>query len=120
MTGPRRSYSSREIRDRARQFRRSTTPAEQRLWAHLRNRKLTGLKIRRQHPIGRFVVDFYCAEHRLVIEVDGSIHDTQEAKDRARTEWLESHGYQVLRFNNEQVEKQMTSVLCEIAQVCHL
>ncbi len=119
MVNPRQSSSSKEIRLRARELRRATTPAEQQLWEHLRNRKLGGLKFRRQHPIGRFIVDFYCAEHRLVIELDGPIHSRQSARDHARTAWLESRGYQELRFKNEQVNEQLQVVLEQIVAACH-
>ena len=104
--------------DRARALRRIQTTAEQRLWARLRNRKLAGLKFRRQHAIGRFIVDFYCAEHRLVIEVDGPIHAEQAARDQTRTAWLRSQGYQELRFTNEQVSEEMDTVLDKIFATC--
>jgi very-short-patch-repair endonuclease len=96
------------------------TPAEQRLWAQLRNRKVAGLKFRRQHPIGPFIVDFYCAAHRLVVEVDGSAHDGQEVRDVARTEWLVARGYAVVRFRNERVVQDMRSVIREILMACGL
>ena len=119
MTRPRQSSSSREVRSRANEFRQAMTLAEQRLWARLRNRNLAGLKFRRQHPIGRFIVDFYCAQYRLVIELDGSIHMRQRSRDSARTAWLESQGYQELRFSNERVYEQLEMVLEEIEAACH-
>jgi very-short-patch-repair endonuclease len=67
------------------------TPAEQILWDRLRGRRFQGLKFRRQHPLGRFIVDFYCAEHRLVIELDGGIHRHQQEYDQACTDALQSY-----------------------------
>ena len=64
-------YTSRELRIRVRQLRKQATPAEKILWKHLRNRRLNGIKFRRQHPLGRYIVDFYCPTHRLVVEIDG-------------------------------------------------
>lgn len=84
--------ASRPIRQRARELRQELTPAERKLWAALRNKKLNGLKFRRQHPIDRFIVDFYCAAHKLVVEVDGDIHDTQPERDAERSALLEQQG----------------------------
>ena len=119
MTSPRQTTSSEAIRARARELRLEMTPTERKLWVHLRNRGVERLKFRRQHPIGRFIVDFYCAEYRLVIELDGPIHELQSARDRTRTAWLEEHGYQESRFSNEQVNEQLELVLDEIAAACH-
>ena len=79
------------------------TYTEVRLWLYLRRRQLEGWKFRRQHPIGDYVVDFYCAAARLVVELDGDSHDG-EVKfnyDERRQAWLESQGYRVLRFSAE-------------------
>ena len=84
---------------------------ERRLWKHLRYRRLNGLRFRRQHPIGRFIVDFYCPAHRLVIELDGASHDEQGEYDESRTVWLEAHGYEVLRFANDDVRDALDRVL---------
>jgi very-short-patch-repair endonuclease len=78
------------------------TDAERRLWAALRGRRLQGYKFRRQHPLGSFVLDFVCMEHRLVIEADGGQHSDNEA-DRRRTRWLESRGWRVIRFWNNEI-----------------
>jgi very-short-patch-repair endonuclease len=92
------------VRDRARELRHPQTAAEATLWRALRARSL-GYKFRRQHPIDRFIVDFYCAHARLCIEIDGGSHfePEQQAHDAARTEYLEGQGYQVLRFTNDEV-----------------
>jgi very-short-patch-repair endonuclease len=87
------------------------TPAEQALWQYLRDRRLEGLKFRRQHPLGPFITDFCCPEHRLIIEVDGWIHQYQQAYDQARTEVLQQYGYRVLRFSNAMVLEDMAAVL---------
>ena len=107
-----------EIRKRARELRKSSTPAEQVLWRYLRNRNLGGFKFRRQHPIGPFIGDFYCAEVRLVVEVDGGVHLEQEEYDRTRTRWLEGQGYQVIRFWNDDVLTKLEDVVQEILRVC--
>jgi very-short-patch-repair endonuclease len=75
-----------------------------------------GLKFRRQHPIGRFIVDFYCAGHRLVVEIDGGIHATQRQADQDRGRELEALGYYVIRFTNQRVETEMERVLREILE----
>jgi len=106
------------IRQRARKLRQPQTPAESRLWQRLRRRQLSGLYFRRQHPIGNFIVDFYCARSRLVVEVDGDVHSMQEEYDAARTEWLEEHGYRVIRFTNAEVLRQLDAVLESILAVC--
>ncbi|MEA3345439.1 MAG: endonuclease domain-containing protein, partial [Chloroflexota bacterium] len=114
-TFPRIRGTSRAIQERARQLRREMTPAERILWDRLRNRQFLGLKFRRQHPLGRFIADFYCAEHRLVIELDGDIHRDHREYDQVRTEVLQDHGYQVLRFSNDAVLQFPDEVLGTIA-----
>ena len=84
-------------------MRRESTNAETLLWAQIRNHKLKGLKFRRQHPIGPFVVDFFCAEQQLIIELDGPVHAKRVEYDRRRTRYLEKRGYRVIRFNQEDV-----------------
>lgn len=103
----------------ARDHRHPLTPAEAKLWAKVRNRGL-GFKIRRQHPIWRFIADFYCAEAKLVIEIDGDSHTEpdQAEYDAARTEWLEMRAYKVIRFTNEDVHKFLDAVLKEIHITC--
>jgi very-short-patch-repair endonuclease len=105
----------RKLKPLARQMRREPTPAEDKLWQQLRGKKLLGLKFRRQHAIDRFIVDFYCREARLIIEVDGPIHDYTQEEDKIRQEFLESQGYRVLRFSNEQVLTEIEGVLETIA-----
>lgn len=89
----------------AKELRRNQTPAEERLWKILRSHKLNGLKFRRQHPVSRFIADFYCHELKLIIELDGSIHLLEEVKayDIMREKKLKALGLTVIRFSNEQV-----------------
>ncbi len=103
------------IRLRARQLRHEVTPAEQLLWERLRNRQLLGLKFRRQHPVGNFIVDFYCAEQKLIIELDGAVHEHQRERDQERTEILERQGYRVIRISNTDVKRDLEEVLRRIA-----
>lgn len=86
------------------------------LWGLLRNRKLEGRKFRRQHPISGYILDFYCHECNLAIEIDGSGHETEVGKayDEERTEYLESLGLRVIRFKNEQVLNNVNAVLAAI------
>ncbi|MDH3456673.1 MAG: endonuclease domain-containing protein [Gemmatimonadota bacterium] len=92
---------------RARTLRRRATGAERKAWALVRDRRLLGLKFRRQHVIRGFIVDFYCAELRLVVEIDGAIHThpRQAEYDEWRTTVLEADGYHVLRIPNEAVSR---------------
>jgi very-short-patch-repair endonuclease len=99
----------------ARQLRQNQTPTETELWQHLR-RKQRGYKVRRQQPIGPFVVDFYISQARLVIEVDGSIHDHQKDYDQQRQALLEELGMRLLRFTTAAVERNLSMVLTEIDQ----
>ncbi|MBN1201710.1 MAG: endonuclease domain-containing protein [Anaerolineae bacterium] len=99
----------------ARQMRRDPTPAERVLWLRLRNRQVAGAKFRRQQSIDRFVVDFYCAEARLVIEIDGPVHDSQTGQDAERQAILESLGLRVLRISNEAVCTSPDGVIAHIA-----
>jgi very-short-patch-repair endonuclease len=103
----------------ARDHRHPLTPAEAKIWSRVRNRGL-GFKVRRQHPIWRFIADFYCAEAKLVIEIDGDSHTEpdQANYDRARTKWLEERGYKVIRIRNEDVHKHLENALKEIYLVC--
>ncbi|HEX8905508.1 MAG TPA: endonuclease domain-containing protein [Longimicrobiaceae bacterium] len=106
--------NSRELQQAARGMRREPTEAEDLLWEMLRGRRLDGLRFRRQHPVGRFVLDFYCPVHKLVIEVDGEVHDTQKERDAERTAVIEAHGYRIIRFRNEEVLYNLPSVLARI------
>ena len=100
----------------ARELRKEMTPAEKILWQELRNNKINGFKFRRQHPINRFIADFFCYEKMLVIEVDGSIHNEvlQKERDEMRTYILNEFGIKVIRFSNDQVVFSLPSVIEKI------
>ena len=112
--------TTKEIEEAARLLRQQLTPAEAKLWEALRGRQLKGLKFRCQHPIGRFIVDFYCPSLKLVIEVDGNIHTQQQDYDQARTDLLENFSYRVLRFTNDEVIHDLPKVLNQIIQAAQL
>ena len=94
-------------------MRHEPTFAEDKLWQRLR-RKALGVNFRRQHAIDRFIVDFYCPEARLVVEVDGTIHDYTQEEDAIRQEFIESLGMRVLRFTNAEVSQSMEGILARI------
>jgi len=95
------------------QLRNALTPAEARLWMQLRNSQVAGRKFRRQHSVGPFVLDFYCAQEQLAVELDGAAHDHERAveRDEARTRYLESVGVTVVRFENRDVIDNLEAVL---------
>ncbi|MEI6511721.1 MAG: endonuclease domain-containing protein [bacterium] len=97
----------------ARQLRNDATPVEKMLWQYLRNNRLSGRKFRRQHPIGRFVTDFFCDDARLIVELDGAVHNepSQIERDSAREEALKDHNLHVLRFRNHEVKRNLSGVL---------
>ena len=103
----------------AKQNRVNSTPAESALWEELRNKKLKGYKFRRQHPVGIFILDFYCHAAKLAIEIDGEYHLEQEQQlyDRARTELLNQAGIKELRFTNQDILTNLPSVLDAIIQI---
>ncbi|MBL8147419.1 MAG: endonuclease domain-containing protein [Anaerolineae bacterium] len=100
----------------ARQMRHEPTAAEDALWQRLRNRQVGGAKFRRQYAIEYFIVDFVCMEQRLIVEVDGSVHDLQAEYDADRQAVLESKGFRVLRFTNDDVFRAMPATLATIAE----
>jgi very-short-patch-repair endonuclease len=102
----------------ARNLRHSETNAEKKLWQLIRNRQLKGRKFRRQHAIDNYILDFYCHECKLTIELDGDIHDLIENKqyDAARTNVLNGYGIKVIRFRNEEVMNEAEKVLENIAK----
>ena len=97
-----------------RKLRESQTEAEKMLWSRLRNRLFLGLKFRRQHSVGKFIADFCCPEWSLIIEVDGSQHSENERLDQQRTEYLQSQGYKVIRFWNNEILCSIDAVLEKI------
>lgn len=96
----------------ARVLRKNQTPQEQKMWKILRNFQVQNLKFRRQYPIGNYIVDFVCKEIKLIIEIDGGQHNIEEirTKDLNRTTYLNSKGYRVLRFWNNEIDANIEGV----------
>ena len=96
--------------------RKSLTLAEAFLWNHLKRKQLDGRKFRRQHSIGNYIVDFYCASERLIIELDGEVHNNPTAlsRDQERSVFFKKKGFKVIRFENQMVFTYLSSVLIEI------
>ncbi|MCL7489400.1 MAG: DUF559 domain-containing protein [Desulfobulbaceae bacterium] len=106
------------LQDRARVLRNNATEVERRLWRHLRNRQMEGVKFRRQQPIEGYIVDFVSFEKRIVIELDGGQHGDAQAEDRQRDGCLTMNGFTMLRFWNNEVFENVEGVLEVIRQQC--
>lgn len=113
-------WTSTEALNRARDLRRRQSPIEGIVWKRLRAHRCDGLKFRRQHPIGNYIVDFYHHETRTVIELDGESHVDRFEHDLQRQTWLMTQGYRVLRFSNSDVIKNLDGVLTRILEACSL
>lgn len=105
-----------DIRSYAREMRHGMTDMEALLWKLLRNRRVAGAKFRRQHPVGRYILDFYCDEKKLGIELDGGQHGDAIAYDEKRDEWLRMQGIRILRFWNNQMLAETEAVMEMIYQ----
>jgi very-short-patch-repair endonuclease len=105
-----------KIFERARELRKNMTNAEKLLWGKIKKKQVAGLRFRRQHPVNKFIVDFYCHSEQLVIEVDGGIHEHRDQReyDKAREGDLENFGIKVLRFKNKEVENRIEEVVEKI------
>ncbi|MBJ6367907.1 endonuclease domain-containing protein [Snuella sedimenti] len=112
-----RLHTKKELQAYRKELRHNLTPAEAFLWKHLKARQLQGKRFTKQHSIGNYIVDFYCASERLIIELDGEVHNNPTAQeyDQKRTIFLESLSYEVIRFENKLVFEYLASVLHEIA-----
>ncbi|HEX6746334.1 MAG TPA: DUF559 domain-containing protein [Longimicrobium sp.] len=108
---PRWRAATRTIRDAARTMRKEMTPAETMLWKAIRRGALDGISFRLQHAVGRFILDFYAPQHKLGIEVDGAVHDSQRERDAERSEMLALREIRIVRFRNEEVENDLPRVL---------
>ena len=108
--------STPKIKHRAAELRHNLTPAEAKLWSRLRAHQLNGVGFRRQHAIGNYIADFCAPSQKLIVEVDGGQHLEQEEYDTERTAFLESKGYRVLRFWNNEVLHEIESVLLMIGE----
>ena len=114
-------YSAKpHIFEKAKALRNNMTSSELKLWEHLKGKKMVGLRFRPQHPIDIFIADFYCHPIKLVIEIDGGIHQTIEQKeyDIERTAELNNWGIEVVRYTNNCVENNIEQVIKEIEQIC--
>ena len=102
----------------AKDLRKNSTAAEISLWKILRSGQLEGLKFRRQHVIGRFIVDFVCLERKVIIELDGGHHSSQKERDNERDDWLKREGYKIIRFWNNEFFINTEGVLNKILEAC--
>lgn len=115
-------HSLKCIENYRKSLRKNLTPAEAFLWNELKTQKFYGLKFRRQHSIKYYIVDFYCAQHKLIIELDGNNHSepSQQEKDNARDEVLHKMDFTVLRYENKYIFEELTHVLNDIKRHCKL
>ncbi len=109
-------HTLKHLKGKRAELRKSMTPAEAYLWKHIKARQFEGRRFNRQHSIKNYIVDFYCAKEKLIIELDGEVHNNALAqeKDEERTKYLESLGYTVIRFENKMVFENLASVFTEI------
>ena len=110
------TYTPKKTVARARDLRRTMTLPEVLVWQHIRGRRLDGIRFRRQHPIGPYILDFFCEDARLTVEVDGESHSQAEAveHDKRRTEWLNARGISVLRIPARDVLSELPAVVDHI------
>jgi len=112
--------ASPEIFEKAKQLRDSMTETEKKLWEYLKGKKMMGLRFRPQHPIFRFIADFYCHPVKLVIEIDGGIHKSRDQReyDINREDEINNLGIEIIRFKNEEIENDFQYVLEKISAIC--
>jgi len=106
------------FKDRRRDLRKNQTDAEKAFWKHVRNRQFHGMKFFRQYSIGPYILDFYCPERKLAVELDGGQHNEPRSKeyDSVRSEYLQTHGIDVLRFWNHEVLLEVQSVFAKVEE----
>ncbi len=106
------------LSDRAKELRQTETEVEQIIWSWLRTKKLNGVKFRRQEAVDKYIVDFVSFEKKLIIEIDGGQHSLEENRinDKARTEWLQSQGFRLIRFWNNEVSSNLDGVITRIKE----
>jgi len=111
-------HNRKHLKQRRKQLRNAATPAEAAPWKMLQKSQLMGRKFRRQHSIGPYIVDFYCPAERLIVELDGAVHDdpARHEYDDERQHFLAENGFTILRFDNEKVFEQPDMVCAAIAQ----
>ena len=110
------THSNPDYKELRQQLRKNLTPAEAFLWNHLKSRKFDGIRFTKQHSIGQYIVDFYCASEKFIIELDGEVHNNPAAQeyDLNRTKHLNALGYKIIRFENKMVFENLAFVLKEI------
>src|SRR3989344_5599755 len=106
-------HNTKNYLERRRELRKTSTPEEEILWKEIRNNKF-GLRFRRQHSIGGYILDFYCFQARLIIEIDGKIHNVNREYDKNRDRYFTELGYTTLRIKNDEIHKNLTTILKEI------
>jgi very-short-patch-repair endonuclease len=111
-------FNNEKAKEKRRVLRRDAPPAEEILWARLRGRQLGGWKFRRQYSIAHFIADFCCVESKIVVEIDGPTHEEAEIYDRNRQEYLQSVGFQVVRFTNQLIYQELSNVLEHLLKLC--
>ncbi|MDQ7009805.1 MAG: DUF559 domain-containing protein [Candidatus Gracilibacteria bacterium] len=99
------------LKETRQKLRNGATEVEKIFWKELQGKKILGLKFRRQHSVGRYILDFYCPKLKLGIELDGSVHDNREEYDNIRTEFLNNCDLDILRFSNNDIEKNLEKSL---------
>ncbi len=116
--GEKQIHNRKELLEFRRELRKNLTPAEAFLWKHLKGKQLDGKKFAKQHSIGNYIVDFYLASDKLIVELDGEVHQnaTAVAYDEKRTTYLNGLGFTVIRFENKMVFDSLKSVLMEIRE----
>jgi very-short-patch-repair endonuclease len=110
-------HNIRRLLDRRKELRENQTPQEEKLWWYLKDKRL-GYKFRRQHSVGGYILDFYCKEKRLIIEIDGEVHNTKEAReyDVVRDKFFTELDYKVLRFKNSEVNEDTKKIVEKIKE----
>jgi very-short-patch-repair endonuclease len=109
--------SARQL-ENAKALRHEMTPSEKILWKHLKANRLSGLHFRRQQIVHGYFADFFCHQHALIVEVDGGIHELQEEYDADREVYLRALGFRIIRFKNDEVNRDLKSVLQKIIDEC--
>ena len=111
--------TNKETLKRCKTLRKNSTPQEIILWSRLRAKRFKGLKFKRQYPIGKYIADFLCLEIKLIIELDGFQHkeENQERYDKERTKFLESRGFRILRFWNDEINNNLEGVFLKIEEL---
>ena len=109
-----------ELRAHARNLRRDSTSAEAIFWQAVRRTQIDGLKFRRQHVVGTFILDFYCPALRLIVEIDGAVHEQPNiaVRDALREDWLRNAGFRIIRFRNDEVLHDLPRVCARLRSVC--